>query len=301
VAGSFLVVETTRIGQQESPMAGYFSPGWMIAGKSGAAQATIRAADVKGNRLELSSTDGFAAGDEVVSVWPGSFPARDCFFFFGFYGLGRYEDVFAFPPGAVGIHVDSSCMTWARAAQGRGIAATYGVVNEPCSSGIPYGHAVLRALVRGNDLAEAMHGGTLCAQRWAGVIFGDPLYAPFRGAKSADLTPPVLAEVAARPEPEGLRVTARLGGQTPDQLADVALFKVEWGPDAGYGRQLDFIEWPEPENPAQTVKGRDYSGYARCCSRLITGLEKGRTYHFRVTARDPAGNQTAGPDGTFTY
>jgi len=282
-------------------MAGYFPPGWELAAKAGAARAAIRAVDVKGNRLELSSTDGFKAGEEVVSVWPGAYPAADCFFFFGFYGLGRYEDVFAFPPGAIGIHVDSSCMNWARGALDRGAAATFGVVNEPCSAGIPYGHAVLAALVRGNDLAEAMSGGLLCAQRWAGIIFGDPLYAPFREAKAADRTPPVLAEVAARPEAGGVRVSARLGGTSPDELADVALFRIEWGPDARYGSKLDFLDWPEPENPRQGVKGRDYSGYARSCSRLITGLEKGRTWHFRVTARDPAGNETVGADGTFTY
>jgi hypothetical protein len=301
VEGGFLVLETTKIGQRESHMAGYFPPGGELAAKTGAARAAIRAVDVKGNRLELSSADGFKAGEEVVSVWPGAYPAADCFFFFGFYGLGRYEDVFAFPPGAIGIHVDSSCMNWARGALDRGVAATFGVVNEPCSAGIPYGHAVLAALVRGNDLAEAMSGGLLCAQRWAGIIFGDPLYAPFREAKAADRTPPVLAEVAARPEAGGVRVTARLGGTSPDELAEVALFRIEWGPDARYGSRLDFIAWPEPESPRPGVKGRDYSGYARFCSRLITGLEKGRTWHFRVTARDPAGNETVGADGTFTY
>jgi hypothetical protein len=282
-------------------MAGYFSPGWVITAKGSGAKATVRAVDLKGNRLELSATEGFGAGDEVVSVWPGAYPARNCFFFFGFYGLGRYEDVFAFPPGAVGIHVDSACMNWARGALDRGIAGTYGVVVEPFSAGIPYGHAVLTALARGNDLAEAMSGAVFAGQRWAGVTFGDPLYAPFRGARLPDRTKPVLGEVAARPEAAGVRVTARLAGESPDQLAEVALFRIEWGPDAAYGHQLDFIEWPEPENPEGGVRGRDYRGYARIGSRLITGLEKGKTYHYRVTARDPAGNETAGQDGTFSY
>ncbi|MFH1024038.1 MAG: hypothetical protein V1809_11715 [Planctomycetota bacterium] len=301
VEGRFLVLAPGKLGDGETPMASYFCPGWEVAAKAGGARAEIRAVDVKANRLELSSTEGFKAGDDVVSSWTGTFPARDCFFFFGFYGLGRYEDVFAFPPGAIGIHVDSSCMSWARGALSRGIAATYGVVNEPCSSGIPYGHMVLSALSRGNDLAEAMLGGTLCAQRWAGVTFGDPLYAPFRGTRTPDAAKPVLGQVAANAEPGGARITARLGGADDDELADVALFKIEYGPDTNYGRKLDFIEWPEPENPALGVKLRDYSGYARFCSRRVTGLEKGKTCHYRVTARDPAGNESVGADGTFTY
>jgi hypothetical protein len=301
VRGSLLLLEPAAVAGRRAPVADYFSPGWEIAVKGGAARATIRAVRARDNGLEVSSTDGFRAGDEVVSVWPGEFPAKDCFFFFGFYGLGRYEDVFAFPPGAMGIHVDSACMTWARGAMTRGAAATYGVVVEPFSAGVPYGHAVLTALVRGNDWAEATGGAVVLGQRWAGIAFGDPLYAPFRGAKLPDAAAPVLGEIAARPEKDGVRITVSLGGTSAEELADVALFRVEWGPDADCGRKLDFIEWPEPGNPSLAAKGRDYSGYARRGSRLITGLEKGQSYHFRVVARDPAGHETASPTDKFTW
>jgi hypothetical protein len=299
VNGNFVQLEKRKIGKAEAPLATYFPPGWEVTGGAGPAKATVKTVDIAGNRLELSSVEGFKAGDELVAVWPGSYPAKDCFYFFGFYGLGRYEDVFAFPPGAVGIHVDSSCMNWARGSLGRGIAGTFGVTVEPFSCGIPYGDRVLAALARGNDLAEAMTGGLYGAQRWAGVIFGDPLYAPFRGAKLPDRTAPVLEKPSATAEAKGMRVVARLGGASPDELADVALFRVEYGPDAKYGKALDFYEWPEPEKSKS--KERDYSGYSRFCSRLVTGLEKGRTWHYRVIARDLAGNETASPDATFDY
>ncbi|MHC4915102.1 MAG: hypothetical protein ACYTGB_06385, partial [Planctomycetota bacterium] len=299
-----VTLEKIRYAKKELPAAPYFCPGWelRIKGRTGKEdpKATIREVRPAANQLVLSSTQGFEAGSEIVSEWAGEYPSTDCFYFFGFYGLGRHEDVFAFPPGAVGIHVDSSCMRWAHGSLGRGIAATYGVVNEPFSAGIPYGDLVLAALVRGRSLGEAMTGATFFPQRWAGVTFGDPLYSPFRGAKIADSTAPVIARAAAASEKTGVRVSAELGGKTADELADVALFRVEYGLDARYGQALDFYEWPEPENPGK-VKGRNYTGYARQFSRVLTGLEKGKTYHYRVVARDPGGNTSAGADATFKW
>ncbi len=309
LAGNVVVLEKKKIGRRPAPTSAYFSPGWEIrrkAAKAGAAdkrpefKAVVRAVDPGANQLMLSTNAGLQKGDELISVWSGEYPTRDCFFFFGFYGLGRFEDVFAFQPGAIGIHVDSSCMRWATGALGRGIAGTYGVVNEPFSAGIPYGDQVLAALVRGRDLAEAMSAAIRFPQRWAGVTFGDPIYAPFRGAKVPDRGAPVLEKVAAVAARGGVRVTALLGGKTPDELADVALFRVEYGPDAKYGEASDFYSWPDPQNPGK-VKERNYSGYSRHFSRLLTGLQKGKTYHYRVVALDPAGNRTVSPDATFTW
>ncbi len=56
------------------------------------------------------------------------------------------------------------------------------------------------------------------------------------------------------------------------------------------------LDWPEPENPGK-VAGRNYSGYSREMSRLLTGLEAGKAWHYRVVARDPAGNESASADG----
>ncbi len=303
-ADGAVTLEKIRFGKKQLPAAPYFCPGWKLRVKGkegeGAPEAVVKEVRPAANQLVLSSAKGFEAGSEIVSEWAGQYPSTDCFYFFGFYGLGRYEDVFAFPPGAIGIHVDSSCMRWAHGSLGRGIAGTYGVVNEPFSAGIPYGDLVLAGLVRGRSLGEAMSGAILFPQRWAGVIFGDPLYAPFRAAKAADATPPVIARTAAESGKTGVSIRAELGGKTVDELADVALFRVEYGADANYGQALDYYDWPEPENPGK-VKGRNYTGYSRHFSRVLTGLEKGKTYHYRVMARDPAGNSTTGEDATFKW
>ncbi len=273
---------------------------------NGQVRARAVAIDAGRNRLLLDRTSGFAPGQTVRWTWPGRFPAQRCFFFYGFYGLGKYEDVFRFPPGALGVHVDSACMRWARAAMSRGIAATFGVTSEPLSIGIPHGHLLLTALGRGYDWAEAAYGSLRLGQRWAGVLLGDPLYAPFRSGRLPDTTPPVLGEVQVRSGTRGVTIAVSLSGSSPEELADVALFRLEYGPDRTYGQAVDFFDWPEPKRPTSTapmpsgrpVKGRRF-GYSRHFRWSLKGLKKGRTYHYRLTARDPAGNETV-VRGVFT-
>jgi len=262
------------------------------------ATAKVVGFDEADNRLLLDSTAGFQAGCTVRYVWPGEFPARRCFLFYGFYGLGRYEDVFQFLPGAIGVHVDSSCMRWAHGAVGRGIAATFGVTAEPLSAGIPYGDGMLVALAAGAGWAEAAYGSLRLAQRWTGVVFGDPLYAPFRSQLLADKTPPVLGKAQARADGRGaVTITAALAGRTADERADVALFRVDFGRSKRYGQRVDFFDWPQPQT-GRGVRGRRF-GYSRHFRHTLKGLEKGATYHYRLVARDPAGQEAATPDATF--
>jgi len=283
-----------RLGRDVAP-ALYFRLGCKVS--NGKATATVTGRDVEANRLLLDSTEGFAGGDTIKSIWPGEFPTSDCFVFYGFYGLGRYEDVFQFPPGALGIHVDSSCMNWARGAMGRGIAATFGVIGEPLSLGIPHGHQALLALSAGYDWAEAAYGGLRLAQRWRGVVFGDPLYAPFRSRQLTDRTPPAISAATVKVSGKTVTIAAQLVGKTPDELADVALFKLEYGPTEKYGKTVEFFDWPDPQNSAR-VQGRRF-GYSRHFRWALQGLQKGKTYHFRLTARDPAGLETTTADATF--
>jgi hypothetical protein len=211
--------------------------------------------------------------------------------------LGQYEDVFKFPPGALGVHVDSSCMNWARGAIGRGIAATFGVTTEPLSAGIPYGDQMLLALGAGHPWADAVYGSLRLSQRWAGVTFGDPIYAPFRSLQLADATPPVLGEVKTRASGSDVLFTVALAGANADELTDVALFRLEYGPTANYGRTVEFFDWPEPEK-SKGVKGRRF-GYSRQFAARLSGLAKGKACHYRLTARDPAGLETRTEDRTF--
>jgi uncharacterized protein (TIGR03790 family) len=262
------------------------------------AAAVVIGMDFGKNRLLLDSTRNFAPGDIVAWVWPGRFPADDVFLFYGFYGLDTYEDVVKWPAGAVGIHVDSCCMTWARGAIHRGIAATFGVTAEPLSAGIPYGDQALLALASGYDWAEASFGGLRLGQRWAGVVLGDPLYAPFRSLMLQDKTAPVLAPVDVRVEGDKATLSVSLAGTNDDELADVALFRLEYGPSASYGKTVEFYDWPSPEK-SRDVPGRRF-GYSRHFRTVLTGLGAGPV-HYRLTARDPAGHQTSTPDLTFPH
>jgi len=260
-------------------------------------RARVVGMDPAKHRLLLSSTKGFKPGQLVRYVWGGTFPTRNCFIFYGFYGLGQFEDVRQFPPGAIGVHVDSCCMAWAGGSIRRGIAATFGVTTEPLSAGIPYGHLMIRALATGHDWAEAAYGATRFGQRWTGVVFGDPIYAPFRSKQRPDTTPPVIGPVTFKPAGSRVTVAATLEGKTADELADVALFRLEYGPTTAYGQAVEFFDWPEPEK-GRNVKGRRF-GYSRHFQATLKGLKKGATTHWRLTARDPAGNETRTQDATF--
>jgi hypothetical protein len=173
---------------------------------------------------------------------------------------------------------------------------------EPLSVGIPHGHLMILALAQGRTWGEAMYGSLRLGQRWAGVAFGDPVYTPFASLQLVDKAPPVLDKISAANSPSrqgaGMLLRASLGGASPDELADVALFKVEYGPSESYGQSVDFFDWPEP-GKSKGVASRRF-GYSRSFFTRIEGFDKGKTYHYRVIARDPAGLETASPDKTFT-
>jgi len=296
IAGDLVTLEPPRKLRRanDAPPALYFLPGQTVT--NGKTTARILAVDAGKNQLKLDKPDGFAPGETLTHTWPGTFPTDHCFIFYGFYGLGRFEDVFKFPPGALGVHVDSCCMTWAKGAIGRGIAATFGVTTEPLSAGIPYGDQMLLALASGYDWAEAVYGSVRIGQRWAGVAFGDPLYAPFRSLQKKDTTKPVLGRLHAQTAGRVTTLAVSLEGKTVDELADVALFKLEHGPTKALGTTLDFFSWPAPEK--SRAKGRRF-GYARHAAWKLTDLKRGTPVHYRITARDPAGNESARAD-TFT-
>ena len=295
VAADSLTLKGQGERKTDAPRVLYFPPGCTVT--NGKATARVLGVDAKKNLLRLDSAKGFAPGETITHTWPGTFPTDDCFIFYGFYGLGRYEDVFKFLPGAIGVHVDSSCMNWARGAMSRGIAATFGVTTEPLSSGIPYGDQMLLALSAGYDWAEAVYGSVRFGQRWAGVAFGDPLYAPFRSLQKKDVTSPVLEPGEVKSGSRAVALSVRLAGDTADERADVALFRLDYGPTEKYGTTVDFFSWPEPQK-SRGVKGRRF-GYSRHATWQLEGLNKGAAVHYRITARDPAGNETVSADATF--
>lgn len=132
-------------------------------------------------------------GDTETS--PATFPATARFdapvFYFGWYERDLNGPLaragFAFPPGAVALHIHSysaetlrsNTAGWCGPLVGRGVTATVGNVFEPY---LDYTHRpdlLMRALGRGKCFGDAVYYA-LPALSWQGVAIGDPLYRPFR-------------------------------------------------------------------------------------------------------------------------
>src|SRR5205823_12646155 len=133
----------------------YFPAGEMVESAGGARARVLTLTSQ--NTLKLSTVDGFRPRDTVMWRQPTGFPLTDVTFYYGYYGLAQYHDVYQFRVGAVGSHMDSDSAVWARAAMRRGITATAGAVNEPVSTGLPFMASAFAALTNGHDVAEALY------------------------------------------------------------------------------------------------------------------------------------------------
>jgi uncharacterized protein (TIGR03790 family) len=111
--------------------------------------------------------------------------------YFGWYagnlnGPFARED-FAFPPGAIALHIHSfSAPTLRTASSGwcgplvaRGVTATVGNVFEPYLGFTHRPNFLLRALAQGKNFGDAVYF-SLPALSWQAVAIGDPLYRPFK-------------------------------------------------------------------------------------------------------------------------
>ncbi len=118
--------------------------------------------------------------------------------YFGWYS-GNIDEPFLlpgfqFPTGAIALHIHSySALTLRSATSGwtgpfvaRGVTATVGNVNEPYLAFTHQPQLLLRALARGQTLAEAAYFA-LQALSWQAILIGDPLYRRFAVPLSAQL------------------------------------------------------------------------------------------------------------------
>lgn len=94
---------------------------------------------------------------------------------------------FAFPPGAVAMHIHSysastlrsATQAWCGPLVARGVAATVGNVFEPYLGFTHRPNLLLRALAQGKNFGDAVYF-SLPALSWQAVAIGDPLYRPFK-------------------------------------------------------------------------------------------------------------------------
>lgn len=112
--------------------------------------------------------------------------------YFGWYA-GNLNGPFALPgyrfaPGAIALHIHSYSAPTLRQENGggwcgpllaRGVAATFGNVNEPYLELTHQPQLLMRALARGDTLGDAAYYA-LPALSWQAIVIGDPLYRPFK-------------------------------------------------------------------------------------------------------------------------
>ncbi len=114
----------------------------------------------------------------------------------GWYRLRHYEDAFSFNPGAIGYHMASGEAIsihqpkekgWCKNALERGITVTIGPTSEPYLDAFPKPTEFFGLMLTGRyTLIEAYYLSTRHAS-WRMVLFGDPLYNPWKGASLATL------------------------------------------------------------------------------------------------------------------
>jgi uncharacterized protein (TIGR03790 family) len=133
--------------------------------------------------------------------------APDVAIYTGWYKLRSYEDAFTFNPGAIGYHIasgeavsihDPNEPGWCKNALERGITVTLGPTGEPYVDAFPLPNELFAVLLTGRySLAEA-YALTTRYVSWRMVLFGDPLYNPWRGRGVIDETETVLQHVRGR-------------------------------------------------------------------------------------------------------
>ncbi len=111
-------------------------------------------------------------------------------FYFGWYASDAngpfVREGFAFPPGAIGMHIHSFSAETLRSADkgwcgplvARGVTATMGNVFEPFLQFTHRPDLLVQALAQGETLGDAAYFA-LPALSWQAVLVGDPLYRPF--------------------------------------------------------------------------------------------------------------------------
>jgi len=282
--------------------------GKTITNNSGGAAVIIKVgtndSELAWGDIVLSSTNGFSAGDYLYYDYPEnlSFPYDDAMWYSAYYRHSFYQDVFQWLPGSVGFHNESyACREFRHGSNGvffagkallRGLTAIGGCVEEPFAPGLPFARKFFRALCQGFDFAEASYQSTPCAIAWMNVFIGDPLYNPFmslyENSNRFDSTSPSLIVTNYG---GSLIIEAKLDDFTTAEAKDLAQFKLEYGSDtSSWDSTIDYMEWPSASSPSWN-NNRRYN-WTRSYKWMLPAPNT--AFYYRVSARDPYGNETIG-------
>lgn len=201
------LVTSALAGEQEGLAGRYYVD---LKGPHGDGDRWLEAAQ---QRLDELGFDGDAESTSATFGPAARFDAP--VFYFGWYAgslNGPFvREGFAFPPGAIALHIHSSSATtlhsagegWAGPLVARGVAATVGNVFEPYLQFTHRPDILLRQLADGATLGDAAYAA-LPALSWQAILLGDPLYRPFavpleeQLQKLAQLSPALAPHVAIR-------------------------------------------------------------------------------------------------------
>ena len=132
----------------------------------------------------------------VLDIQQALFQPGDCpeaALYCGWYSLANYVDAFEWQPGAVGYHIASSeCTTlkrknsrvWCKMMLEQGVAATLGPVGEPYVEAFPVPEAFFALLIQGRLTLAECYTASNPFWSWKMVLVGDPLYCPFKNART---------------------------------------------------------------------------------------------------------------------
>lgn len=129
-----------------------------------------------------------------MKVYHDKFPelitdAQNAAYYIGWYSLRNFRGNFAFTPGSIGFHIaseeavsirDPDEKGWCKNLLERGITATLGSVAEPYLDSFPLPSEFTGLLFSGRYSLVEVYYLTSKYISWRMVLFGDPLYNPFR-------------------------------------------------------------------------------------------------------------------------
>lgn len=260
--------------------------------------------------LEAAATQLNELGfDLSVDREPATFPATARIdapaIYFGWYS-GVLDGPFAlpgfrFPPGAIALHIQSFTASTLRSTTGgwtgplvaRGVTATVGNVFEPYLDLTHRPHLLLRALARGDTLAEAAYY-SMRVLSWQAILIGDPLYRPFavsldRQMENLGKLPPLLAGYAVLRRMNQLDAAHRPGEATalalsaqreaPSLAVGLALAQRlrDAGDNEGAGRALGFVSGLKTFSANEWALVREIAQTLEACGQPARAVELLRT------------------------
>ncbi|NQT91308.1 MAG: hypothetical protein HQ559_01000 [Lentisphaerae bacterium] len=249
-----------------------------------------------GEEIGIPGKDGRLYRPNDPAFTDLEFPVKDVAWYYGHYTTyGRYQDVYQWAVGAVGVHMDSgSCAElhttvfdtfadnpkppddrrpgFVPHALVRNMTATSGTVHEPFENGIIAANFLFRALSLGMNFADACYSAIEDVW-WKSVFIGDPLYRPFGTTKAQDEEPPRI--LSAKVEIRGEDVTIRAGTDKPCQFRVTDSKGKVLRPYSAWGDSWDTRDW--------------FFSCEHVCVLRLPGEE---TKGLRLSVRSPAGRQS---------